>query len=99
MINDNNLFQEKKIFAAGPQKEHQVNLIEHLKKSTDEFTLTAKIAMINLVLDGCFKFNPQGVQKVKVQMTPCFTTAAESEIDGSGWIAVMLGWIGSLPQL
>ena len=75
MINDNNLFQEKNIFAAGPQKEHQVNLIEHLKKSTDEFTLTAKIAMINLVLDGCFKFNPQGVQKVKVQMTPCFSVS------------------------
>lgn len=32
-------------------------------------------------------------------MFQCFTTAAESEIDGSGWIAVMLGWIGSLPEL
>ena len=32
-------------------------------------------------------------------MFQCFTIAAESEIDGSGWIAVMLGWIGSLPEL
>ena len=59
---------------AGPSQA-KFNLIEHLKKSTDEFTLTAKIAMINLVLDGCFKFNPQGVQKVKVQMTPCFSVS------------------------